>query len=254
MAVYKAILRVVLSVVLIFTIAACSGGENLPVQDDAGNQSGGNGASFGLDIPAFRDILLVYRLDYSTPIVSIDQDPVMLFDDGSATMDLSGVLANGIDASKQNEPIRWGRWSGDATANTLELGFGTRPLSQVQAALRSEKPATGTTLNGCYNSTTFLTIPGGSLDGNGTSLRLNKFCFQLDGIFSNETSNSIITPLLVGSSARDTAGYYDIDGNAIRFTYGNGTVRHHLFGLFSNTTESRFAVSIDNSIFTLPLP
>lgn len=263
----KNISSVTLPALLLLTVSACGGGgtvdpsgvtdgnqDNGALQNDPGNQSGGSGANFGLDIPAFQDILLVYRIDYSTVIVSIDQDPVMIFDDGSATLDLTGVLANGINASQQDEPIKWGRWSGDAAANTLELGFGTRPLTEVEAALVSESPAAGTKLNGCYTSTSFITIPGASLDGSGSSLRLNEFCFQSDGIFSNETSNSTITPALVGSSAQDTAGYYEIDGNAIQFTYGNGTVRHHLFGLYSNSTETRFAVSIDNKIFTLPLP
>lgn len=257
MTVCRKISRIALTAVLTFTIAACGSDNNSDpalMQNDTGDQSAGNGSTFGLDIPPFRDILLVYRFNFSTPIVSIEEDPVMIFDDGSATLDLSGVLANGIDSSKQNEPIRWGRWSGDAASNSLELGFGTRPLTKVDAAVVSEKPAVGTRLNGCYTSTSFLTIPGGSLDGNGTSLRLNKFCFQPDGLFSNEELNSTITPVLVGSSARDTAGYYEIDGNVIQFIYGNSTIRHHLFGLYSNSTESRFAVSIDNQVFTLPLP
>jgi len=134
------ILRQALSVLLILTIAACGGSptngdQNTgPIQNDPNDQSAGNGTSFGLDIPTFRDILLVYRIDYSTLIVSIDQDPVMIFDDGSATLDLTGVLSDGIESSKQNEPIKWGRWSGDAMANNFELGLGTRPLTEVLTA------------------------------------------------------------------------------------------------------------------------
>ncbi len=251
----KKILVALLVLVACLALAAC-------VPDDAsvGTTTGDDNASsaaspgLGAAVPDFLDLVLVYetRIDPGWGGV-IKERPIMRFDNGLFTGDLTGVLATGVAESQRKSPELWGEWQGDPNNDSLELqDGGYSEFAALIAGQKVDSVQPGLALDQCYVAQNSTYTPSPSLGEHSSSLQLDTFCFQPNGVFANEVSSPDLTPEKVGGSSRDDAGLYEIDGHTIRLTYGNGDVVYDLFGVYSTPDRPLFSITVGSTVFSSP--
>ena len=179
----------------------------------------------------------------------------MTFNDGTVTSDVRGVLESGVAASKKNNPNIWGtgRLSDDGESLIVkfprwekeEKYFNSDPSIRISSDFK---------LDGCW-STKF----GGSslgMFGSGTgtaTFSSNKFCFNKNGRFSNDSSMVIAGtgPGSLGTNLSGSQGTYKVDGNVIQLSYGDGRIVNTVFGAyrFGETDGSIPVISIGGAAF-----
>lgn len=222
-----------------------------------GTSTGDDGSSFSdravldIEMPEFLDLVLIYetRIDPGWGAV-IKERPIMRFDDGLFTRDLRGVLANGIAGSQRESPELWGEWQGDPTNDSLELKEGGySEFAALIAGNQVDSIPADLVLDQCYTAQSSTYSPSPELGEYSNTLRFDTFCFQSNGVFTNEVSSSVLTPEMVGASSRDDAGLYEIDGHIVRLTYGNGDVVYDLFGVYSTSDKPQFSITMGSTVF-----
>lgn len=212
------------------------------------SSSESTGTDLGIDVPEFLDLVLVYEWKWEFNLgITLNDYAIVRFDDGTYSNDLRTILASGIDTSKAESPGRWGLWDGtpNDSSFTLTNSEGKNALD-LEASLSSDSIPSDMKLDRCYKSLKAIGLASTELGETGTALSSKEFCFQSNGVFTTSSSGSTLTPEMVGSSRSADAGLYQIDGNVIRLTFGNGTQNVHFFGVYGDPNPQT-VVSLNSS-------
>lgn len=208
-----------------------------PPVNQPSNGGNSNGASFGVDLPAYQDLILVsasattFGLD-GLLLATIEQTPHIRFADGTIVRDLDALVRG------QNAPR--GTWrvgsGGEITVvfNGSVTGSGFRP---------DVAPRNPQNFFYCFRAT-----GGFSTDGF-NALSIRDFCFGRDGTFSNNASGSFVGGGAIGSAQSDAAGTYEVEGNVIRLRFNNGATEVHIFGTYPNSQGIATAISIGGVVY-----
>ena len=176
-----------------------------------------------------------------------DRSAVVLFDDGSFTRDVAGVLLRGIAGSRAARPEDWGEWRGDAAAGSLELREGGDGFDEVSAVAGSA-PASDRPLEGCYESEEFVSVPGAGIGAGAVGFSSNVYCFFADGTFDRRRVSSVVSPEVTAGASSGGTGRYRIEGDAIDLEFDDGTLARHVLGRYAAEGDPRFAVSLDATV------
>ncbi len=153
------------------------------------------------------------------------------FSDNTATDKLAYTFANGVRASKNKYPNRWGK--SRIKKGDIEVKWkGAREYRDYYLTMKSRPGKNNERLNRCWSSSFFSTIGDASSYGGNTAYASNKWCFAKNGRFSNDSSvsisgstgqsNVLSEVVFSGGSKGNKSGWYRIDGHVLQLVYDNG--------------------------------
>jgi len=178
-------------------------------------------------IPSISAMYMVGRLSYSSGTPAYAYSTRIAFDDGTFTSRVDEVARIGIAASRAESPDRWGEWrtAGGSTEfrDDDDEGFSTPGVLWTYEAQPPDA-----TLDECYGSGGSTSI--GGLDGNLTVLRVSRFCFGANGVFSHGSTSTTTSPVLIAASGSGDAGTYRLSGFLLELDYADGRRARKLFG------------------------
>ena len=171
---------------------------------------------------------------------------VLAFDDGTYTEDFAGVLANGIAASRVNNPEDWGMWQG--TAGTLELKeWDETSFDETRNSFQIQPGSSDQRLNKCYNR---IGGAGSTIDNGSGVFTTSTFCFFENGRFTNDTAVWIQGPIGDVTTVDPLSnGQYNINGHIVEFTYGDGTTLRRAFGFTEGDANTATSIFLNSRVY-----
>lgn len=188
--------------------------------------------------------IIVFRLLPSGFFGPTD-DAILAFEDGSYTEDITGVMRDGIAASRANRPNDWGEWRG--SAGSLELReAGESEFDETSGSWLVEPGGTDERINGCYSAVGGVGPLGDDGIGN---VNFSTVCFFTDGRFTHDRTLWAQSPSVDLTSSNGTSwGRYRIDGNAIKFVYDSGQITPAAFGFSNREAGAVTSIYLDDDL------
>lgn len=204
--------------------------ENNPPGSNDGTGGSTNGASFGVDLPPYKDLVLINSNSFvlgldGLLLTTIKQTPVMRFDDGTVTRDLTDWI-NGQRSSL-------GQWTVDSSG-TLTLTFDGENTTSVTAPVVASR--TPSNFYACYKKVNSVSVLGNN------ALIYNDYCFNSDGTFTSTGGAS-------NAGQSSNSGTYQVDGNVIQLSSNSGQREIHLFGTYTDSSGDVYSVSIGEAVY-----
>ena len=194
---------------------------------------------------AIASIKIEYDLVFTGAGLAFKGIPFIAFKDGTYTSDFEGVMATGINASRASVPGKWGRWRNGPDGKFQRFHTGAQEWRSAESVVSSRPNLHASQrLNGCWEASS----ASGTL-GQQETFSSRTFCFQSNGLFTQNTSGSIVNPTVVGGARSADSGFYELRGRVLTLIFGDGKIQTHLMGRFPTNNPGSNELVIAGGVF-----